>query len=327
MRALVTGGAGFIGSSVADRLLAGGWEVTAFDSFDPYYDPEQKRRNVAVAGQNDHYRLVEGDVRDRAAVDTVFAATDPQVVVHLAARAGVRRSVEQPASYVTTNELGGLHVIDACRMHGNVPIVFASTSSVYGDAQPPFREADAAEVPLSPYAASKRASELMVRTYHHLHGLPAAILRFFTVYGPRGRPDMAFWGFTKALRYEEPLRLHGETTARDFTHIDDIVDGVVGAIEWVRSSRGCDTFNLGRSEPVRVRRLIEMLATALEVRPRIEMGHLQPGESHVTAADVSRARAAFGYAPTRSLAEGIAGWVRWVDESPEAPEVLRRRGP
>ncbi len=325
MRALVTGGAGFIGSSVADRLLASGWEVTAFDSFDPYYDPEQKRRNVAAALQNSRYRLVEGDVRDGAAVAAAFATTEPQVVVHLAARAGVRRSVEQPASYVTTNELGGLHVIDACRTNGNVPVVFASTSSVYGNAQPPFREVDASEVPLSPYAASKRASELMVQTYHHLHGLPAAILRFFTVYGPRGRPDMAFWAFTKALRHAESLRLHGETTARDFTYIDDIVEGVLGAIDWVRTGRGCDTFNLGRSEPVRVRQLIEMLATALGVRPRVELGELQPGESHVTAADVSKARAAFGYSPSRSLAEGIAEWVRWVDESPEAPDVLRRR--
>jgi len=326
MRVLVTGGAGFIGSSIADRLLDGGWDVTALDSFDPYYDPEQKRRNVARASRSGAYRLVEADVRDGSAVQATFETSSPDVVVHLAARAGVRRSVEEPASYVTTNELGGLNVLEACRRAGNVPIVFASTSSVYGNASPPFREQDASEVPLSPYAASKRASELMVRTYHYLYGLDAAILRFFTVYGPRGRPDMAFWKFTKALRHGEPLRLHGETTARDFTYIDDIVDGVVGAIDWVRARRGCDTFNIGRSEPVRVRRLIEMLAEALEVEARIETGSLQPGESHVTAADVSKAAGAFGYSPQRGLAEGIASWVRWVDDSDEAPAILRGSG-
>ncbi len=325
MRVLVTGGAGFIGSSVVDRLLGEGHMVAAFDSFDPYYDPAQKWRNVAAAQRHSEYRLIEGDVRDRPAVDAAFATTQPDVVVHLAARAGVRRSVEQPASYVETNELGGLHVIDACWQAGNVPIVFSSTSSVYGGKPPPFREVDAAEVPLSPYAASKRASELMVQTYHHLHGLPAAILRFFTVYGPRGRPDMAFWGFTRALRQGEILRLHGETTARDFTYIDDIVDGVRGAIDWVRSEARCDTFNLGRSEPTRVRELIEKLAAALGVEARIEVGELQPGESHVTAADVTKAGAAFGYAPRRHLDDGIAGWIRWVDESSEAPEALRQR--
>lgn len=324
MRALVTGGAGFIGSSVVDRLLLAGWDVTALDNFDPYYDPEQKRRNAAAASRHPRYRLVTADVCDRAAVEAAFDLGRPDVVVHLAARAGVRRSVEDPASYVLTNELGGLNVLEACRQRGRVPVVFASTSSVYGDSTPPFREDAPSPVPLSPYAASKRSAELMVATYHHLHRLPAAILRFFTVYGPRGRPDMAFFLFTQALREGRPIRLHGEATERDFTYIDDIVDGVVGAIGWVQETGGCDTFNLGRSEPVRVRRLVELLAAALGTEPHLEVGDLQPGESLATAADVTKAAAAFGYAPRRSLVEGIAGWVRWVDESTEAPGILRR---
>ena len=324
MRALVTGGAGFIGSMVVDRLLADGWEVTAFDNFDPYYDPAQKRRNVARAGGQPGYRLIEGDVRDASRVESAFGVARPDVVVHLAARAGVRRSVEEPASYVATNELGGLHVLEGCRHQGSVPLVYASTSSVYGDTQRvPFQEDDPTARPLTPYAASKRAGELMVETYHHLFAQPAAILRFFTVYGPRGRPDMAFWLFTHALRKGLPIRLHGETTARDFTFIDDIVDGVRGAIDWVRTTRGCGTFNLGRSEPVLVRDQIDLLASALGAEARIELGELGPGEARSTCADVTRAREAFGYAPRRSLTEGVARWVEWVDGSDEAPVELR----
>jgi UDP-glucuronate 4-epimerase len=325
MRALVTGGAGFIGSSLADRLLRDGWEVSALDNFDPYYDPAQKRRNVAAAARRSEYRLIEGDVRDPDALLRAFDEARPDVVMHLAARAGVRTSVEDPASYVEVNERGGLNVLMACVQRDRTPLVFASTSSVYGNTSSvPFREDDAAVEPLSPYAASKRAAELMVYAYHHLHQLPVAVLRFFTVYGPRGRPDMAFAKFTRALRQKEAIWLHGEETERDFTYIDDIVDGVVGAFDWVRETRGLGTFNLGRTQPVRVRRLIELMAKELGAEPIIRLGELQPGESRVTAADVTRARDAFGYEPKMSLEEGIRRWVQWVDESGEAPEELRR---
>ncbi len=311
-RALVTGGAGFIASHVADRLLAEGWEVTSLDNFDPYYDPAKKRRNVAAAQGSASYRLVEADVCDGDALARVFDEATPDVVVHLAARAGVRASVADPWIYVGVNEVGGLNVLEQARRRGNVPIVFASTSSVYGASTPaPFREDAPADRPLSPYAASKRGSEMMAHAYHHLHGVPVAVARFFTVYGPRGRPDMAFWRFTEALRAGRPLRLHGEATERDFTFVGDIVDGVVGAIGWVRRTRGFDTFNLGRSEPVRVRHVIETLARAMGVTPDVELGDLEPGESAITAADVSKARAAFGYAPRVSLEEGVARWLTW----------------
>ncbi len=325
MRALVTGGAGFIGSSVADRLLSLGWQVTAIDNFDPYYDPAQKRRNVANAARHDAYRLIECDVRDAAALSAAFDAAQPDVVVHLAARAGVRASVEDPLSYVQVNELGGLHVLSECKNRDNVPVVYSSTSSVYGNTkQIPFVEDDPAAEPLTPYAASKRSGELMAHAFHHVYGLPSAVLRFFTVYGPRGRPDMAFATFTRALRQGVSIRLHGEETKRDFTYIDDIVDGVLGATRWVLDGRGFGTFNLGRSEPVVVRRLIELLGDALGVVPNVELGQLQVGESEVTAADVSRAAAAFGYAPKVSLEEGVRRWVEWIDQSEEAPAELRK---
>jgi UDP-glucuronate 4-epimerase len=321
--ALVTGGAGFIGSHVADRLLREGFRVTAFDNFDPYYDPDQKRRNVGWALRQPDYRLVEGDVRDAVALSAAFDEAQPDVVVHLAARAGVRASISDPRVYVEVNELGGLNVLEACRLRGNVPVVYASTSSVYANSRDvPFREDDPAVCPLSPYAASKRAGELMAYALHDVHSLPIALVRFFTVYGPRGRPDMAFWTFTDALLSGRAIRLHGEDTERDFTYIDDIVAGVMGAVRWLGESRGFDTFNLGRSEPVRVRRLIELLAAALGVEAQVVPGQLLPGESRVTFADVGKAGRILGYQPQISLEEGVQRWVEWLRYSEEAPSAL-----
>jgi UDP-glucuronate 4-epimerase len=324
--ALITGAAGFIGSHVADRLLGRGYGVVGFDNFDPYYDPEQKRRNVARARASASYRLIEGDVRDRPALAAAFDAARPDLVVHLAARAGVRASVADPLSYVQVNEIGGLNVLEECRARGGVPLAFASTSSVYGaTSSVPFREDDAADTPLSPYAASKRGSELMVHAFRHLFGLPVAVLRFFTVYGPRGRPDMAVATFTRKLIAGEPIALNGEETARDFTYVDDIVDGVVGAGDWVRTNRGFDSFNLGRSEPVRVRRLIELLGSELAITPRVVMAELGASEVPVTAADVGKAQRTFGYAPKVSLEEGVRRFVHWTQTSDEAPAELRSR--
>lgn len=324
-RALVTGGAGFIGSHVVDRLLGTGASVVAFDNFDAYYDPEQKRRNVRWAQAQPGYRLIEGDVRDRAAFAAAFDAAQPEVVVHLAAKAGVRASVDDPQSYVETNELGGLHALQLCHERGDVPLLYASTSSVYGATTVvPFREDDAATGPLSPYAASKRGGELMAFAFHHLYRMPIAVLRFFTVYGPRGRPDMAVATFTRKLLAGQPLTLHGEATERDFTYVDDIVDGVMGAMDWARGGgQRFDTFNLGASEPVRVRRLIELLAAELGVTPLVQMGALGPSESPVTAANVEKAARAFGYARKVDLEEGVRRWGRWIRDSDEAPPELR----
>lgn len=317
---LVTGGAGFIGSHVADRFLATGWRVTTVDNFDPYYDPAQKRRNVAGASRHEQYRLIEADVRDRDAVKNAFDAARPDLVVHLAARAGVRSSVADPLSYIQVNEIGGLNVLEACHERGDVPLVLASTSSAYGASQEvPFREDDPCNTPLSPYAASKRGSEHMAHAFRHLYGLPIAILRFFTVYGPRGRPDMALATFSRNILAGEPIRLHGERTARDFTYVDDIVDGVMGAASWVMKERGFDTFNLGRSEPVRVRKLIELLSAALDKPAIVELAELGQSEVAITCADVAKAGRVFDYHPKVSLEEGVKRWVAWLGESDEAP--------
>lgn len=322
MRILVTGAAGFIGSNVADRLLELGHIVLGFDSFDPYYDPQQKRRNIAAACANDRYQFLEGDVRSDGQLKQAFDLVQPEAVIHLAARAGVRASVEDPLIYTEVNEVGGLRMLMECHRRGDIPIVYASTSSVYGKSTVlPFREDDAATTPLSPYAASKRAGELMAFSFHEIHHLPVAILRFFTVYGPRGRPDMAFFKFTTALVEGRPIRLHGELTERDFTFVDDIVSGVVGALNWVTTSRGFGTFNLGRSEPVVVRRVIELLGAALERSPRVELGQLEPGEAFRTAADVTLARETFGYVPQVSIECGVTRWVDWLRNSPEAPRI------
>ncbi len=322
--ALVTGAAGFIASHVADRLLQEGWTVYGIDNFDPYYDPAQKRRNIARALDHEAYRFREVDVRDAESLEAVFDAAEPALVVHLAARPGVRASIEEPRLYVEVNELGGVNVLEACVRHGKPALVFASTSSVYGNtSQTPFREDDPALDLLSPYAASKRSAELMTRTFHGLHALPTAIVRFFTVYGPRGRPDMAVHKFTEALKRGEELVLHGEETARDFTYIEDIVDGVLGATRWLANGGALDTFNLGRSEPLRTRHLIELLGKLLGVEPKVRLGTLQPGESKATAADVSKAAAAFGYAPHVSLEQGLTRWLEWYESSPESPRAPR----
>lgn len=317
---LVTGAAGFIGSHVADRFLSAGWRVTAVDNFDPYYDPAQKRRNVGKARKDERYQLIEADVRDPEAVKNAFETARPDLVVHLAARAGVRSSVADPLSYIQVNEIGGLHVLHACHERGDVPLVLASTSSAYGASQEvPFREDDACNTPLSPYAASKRGSEQMAHAYRHLYGLPIAILRFFTVYGPRGRPDMAVASFSKCILEGKPIRLHGERTARDFTYVDDIVDGVMGAATWVRKERGFDIFNLGRSEPVRVRKLIDLLSAALDKPAVVEMAELGQSEVAITCADVGKAGRVFDYRPKVSLEDGVRRWVEWLRESDEAP--------
>lgn len=323
MRVLITGAAGFIGSHVADRLLRDGNSVTGVDNFDPYYDPDQKRRNILTARGHAAYRFVECDIRHVEALGRVFDVAKPEAVVHLAARAGVRTSVEEPQTYVEVNELGGVYVLEQCRRRGLLPVVLASTSAVYGSsARFPFSEEDAAIEPLSPYAASKRSAELMAHALHHIHGQPIAIARFFTVYGPRGRPDMAFAKFTRALLAGETIELHGPETERDFTYVDDIVEGVVRALGWVMRERGFDTFNLGRSEPVRVSRLVDLLASALGVTAHVRLGTLKPGESPRTAADVTKAGRVFGYAPRVSLEQGVSYWLDWLETS-EAPADFR----
>jgi UDP-glucuronate 4-epimerase len=310
-RVLVTGGAGFIGSHLAERLLAeGSFEVTSLDSFDDFYDPRAKRRNVARAAAHPAYRLVEGDIRDEALVERVFSEGRFDTVVHIAARAGVRPSLERPLLYEDVNVRGTLVLLEAMRRHGPREIVFASSSSVYGESREvPFRETQPVDRPISPYAATKRACELLLATYEHLYGISAAVLRFFTVYGPRQRPDLAVAKFTRKIDCGEPVPVFGDGSARrDFTYIDDTIEGVRAAID---RCRGYEIYNLGESQTTSVLELISLIEGAIGKKATIERRPAEPGDVSITCADITKARERLGYCPKTPIAEGIRRYVAW----------------
>jgi UDP-glucuronate 4-epimerase len=311
MRTLVTGGAGFIGSHLVDRLLADGHEVVALDSFDAFYDPARKRANLAGALSQPRFRLFEVDIRQADEVGRIVTETRPEAIVHLAARAGVRPSLEQPALYAEVNVVGTVHLLEAAaRLEPRPRFVYASSSSVYGDRQAvPFRETDPVDQPASPYAATKKACELLAYTFHHLHGLPVTGLRFFTAYGPRNRPDLAIYKFAALIEAGQPVPMFGDgTTRRDYTYIADIVEGVVRAVE---RCTGHHLYNLGNSSPVELRAMIEALGAALGKTPRIERLPEQPGDVRQTYAEITRAQAELGYAPQTPFRAGLEEFVAW----------------
>jgi UDP-glucuronate 4-epimerase len=315
-RILLTGAAGFIGSHLAERLLAGGHEVIGLDSFDGFLYPAAiKERNVAAFAEHPGFRLVRGDLLDARLCAELARGCDR--VVHLAALAGVRPSIAEPARYARTNVEGTVNLLEACRIAGVARFAFASSSSVYGArgvASAAFSEDDPCLAPASPYAATKRSGELVCRTYRDLHGIGVSSLRFFTVYGPRQRPEMAIHKFTRALAAGEPVTLYGDgSTARDYTYIDDIVDGTVAACLAVEPG-AYDIYNLGGSRTTTLSRLVELVATALGVTPRIEHEPDQPGDVPITYADVTRAGRDLGYASKVPIEEGIRRFVAWYRE-------------
>ena len=312
MQFLVTGGAGFIGSHVAERLLRDGHRVTVFDDLNSFYSPALKQANLAVlavAGGN-RYDFVQGDLTDRAALETVFAETRFDQVIHLAARAGVRPSLLEPALYQRVNVEGTVNLFEAGRAHGVRKFIVASSSSVYGtNAKVPFSEADPIFHPISPYAASKLACEALGHVYHHLYGLDVTLLRFFTVYGPRQRPDLAIHKFATLMTAGKPIPVFGDgSTERDYTYSDDIVEGVVAC---TRHDFGFELFNLGESQTVRLDRLIALLESALGRPAIIDRQPPQPGDVPRTFADITKARAKLGYHPTTKIAEGIPKFAAW----------------
>ncbi len=314
-RVLITGGAGFIGSHLVERLLdEGGHEVVVLDSFDEFYDPKQKRRNTAGAieraGRGASYALIEGDIRDEVLLDRIFAENRFDQVVHVAARAGVRPSIVAPLLYESVNVHGTLVVLEAMRRHGVKEMVFASSSSVYGENEKvPFSETDPVERPISPYAATKRACELMLATWNRLYEIQVAALRLFTVYGPRQRPDLAIAKFTKLIDEGRPIPVFGDGSARrDFTYIDDIVQGVRGAM---RQCRGYEIYNLGESATTSVGDLIGMIEDGLGKKAVIDRGPAQPGDVPVTYADISKARERLNYRPATPIADGIQKYIAW----------------
>ena len=312
-RILLTGAAGFIGSQVADALLARGDEVTGIDEFNDYYDPAIKRRNIAAARASSRFRIEEMDLCDEARLRAVFERERPDVVVHLAARAGVRPSLQDPNLYHRVNVIGGQHILDACRDFETPHLVFASSSSVYGGSTDvPFRESNPVMRPISPYAATKRMNELQAHVYHHVYGLNVTLLRFFTVYGPRQRPDMAIHKFTRSITEGRPLPMFGDGSAqRDYTYIDDIVDGVLRCVD---KPFGYEIFNLGESRTTKLCDLIEMIAQAVGKPAVIERLPDQPGDVPITYADVSHAREELGYSPSFSMEEGLRRFVAWFNE-------------
>ena len=332
MKVLVTGTAGFIGSHVAMRLLERGDEVIGIDNLSDYYDVELKKARLARFADRPGYRHEPVDLADRAAIEAVFARHRPQRVINLAAQAGVRYAAQNPHIYVSTNVTGFLHVIEGCRHHDVEHLVYASTSSVYGaDTSMPFSEHQSTEHPLTLYAASKKANEMMAHSYAHLYGLPCTGLRFFTVYGPWGRPDMALFLFTRAILAGEPIKVfnHGHHK-RSFTYVDDIVEGVVRTLDRIPGKdHGWDgnapdpassgvapyrIYNIGNEQPVELLRYIEVLEQCLGRKAQMEMLPLQAGDVPDTEADISDLIASVGYRPRVGVEEGVANFVRWYRE-------------
>lgn len=315
---LVTGVAGFVGRAVAERLLARGEAVVGVDNFNAYYDPALKEARVATLAGEAGFALHRLDIAETDAMAALVRESGVRRVVHLAAQAGVRHSIEQPFAYERANLLGHLSVLEACRHAGAIDhLVYASSSSVYGDRADgrPFREDDAADTPVSLYAATKRADELMSASYAHLYGLPQSGLRFFTVYGPWGRPDMAYFSFAQKMLAGEPIEVFGEgRMARDFTYIDDIVDGVVGVLDRPPPAHGHRVFNIGGERPVGLMAMIETLERALGVSAKKILRPMQPGDVTATSADVSRIKALTGYSPKVALDEGLVRFAAWYRE-------------
>lgn len=312
-RVLVTGGAGFIGSHVSRRLLDQGRRVVVLDNFDPYYEASIKRGNVADVSARPEYRLVEGDIRDASTLDTLFAEERFDGVIHLAARAGVRPSIEDPATYTSVNLVGTTALLEACRAHGVRRFAFGSSSSVYGNNEKvPFSEDDLVDHPISPYAATKKAGEALCHAHHHLFGIAVACLRFFTVYGPSQRPDLAIHKFTRKIDRGETIEQFGDgSSSRDYTYVDDIVRGVIAAFDRMT---GFHVWNLGGSNTVRLSELIRLISGALGKEPNIRVLPQQPGDVDRTWADVAKAKADLDWEPTVAIEDGIERFIRWYRE-------------
>jgi len=310
MSILVTGGAGFIGSHLMDRLVEQGREVVCLDDFNDHYDPRLKRRNIEGLVRAGRIRLYEGDIRDTALCGRILEKEGVDTVVHVAARAGVRDSLERPMLYQDVNCGGTQNLLELSRRNGVKKFVFASSSSVYGgNTKVPFSEDDHVGQPVSPYAATKRACELFCHAYHHLYGIPMVCLRFFTVYGPRGRPEMAISKFTRLIHAGEPVPMFGDgTSSRDYTFYSDIIQGVVAAID---ADLEFEIINLGESKVIALRDMIALIEKALARKARIEQLPEQPGDVPMTHADISKARRLLGYNPSFPIEKGIPIYVDW----------------
>jgi UDP-glucuronate 4-epimerase len=317
MKVLITGAAGFIGSHLSERLLDDGLMVVGLDNFDDFYNPQIKRQNIKGCLKNKNFQLVEADIRDSAAMDKTVGG-GIEIIVHLAARAGVRPSIEKPLLYADVNINGTMVLLEAAKKHKVNKFIFGSSSSVYGNNKKvPFSEDDNVDFPISPYAATKKAGELICHTYHHLYGISITPLRFFTVYGPRQRPDLAIHKFAQLIEQGKPIPVYGDgSMMRDFTYIDDIIDGTVAAMN---KCTGFSIYNLGESRPISVNDLIAEIEKALGKKAVKKYLPPQPGDVERTFADVTKAINELGYKPNTTIQAGLAKFVEWLRQKSKLP--------
>ena len=307
---LITGGAGFIGSHLSERLLTEGERIICLDNFDTFYDPLIKRNNISPFLKNRKYILIEGDIRDLTLLKAIFNKEKIDTIIHIAARAGVRPSIIDPLLYYDVNVHGTMNLLEMAREHSVKKFIFASSSSVYGENEKvPFSEEDNVDEPISPYAATKKAGELICYTYHHLYDIPIVCLRFFTVYGPRQRPEMAIHKFTRLIHEGQSVPVFGDgSSRRDYTFIEDIIDGITSSL---RTELSYEVINLGESMTIGLTELIPLLEDCLNKKAVIEWVPLQPGDVPITYADIGKARKLLGYNPKTDIRHGLENFVTW----------------
>lgn len=311
---LITGGAGFIGSSLSERLLKEGNKVIAIDNFCDFYDPKIKENNIKELVKNENFKLYRNDIRDRVAIKNIFDENNIDVVMHLAAMAGVRPSIENPVLYQDVNCMGTQNILEEMKTHNCKNLVMASSSSVYGNCKEvPFNENMIVDYAISPYAATKKANEVMTHVYHKLFNMNVIMLRFFTVYGPKQRPDLAINKFTRLMLEDREIPMFGDgTTSRDYTYIEDIVDGIIRSCNYVmENSNVYEILNLGNSSPISLKEMINIIGKTIGVEPNIKQLPMQPGDVERTYADISKAKSLIGYEPKTSFKKGIENFVKW----------------
>lgn len=316
----ITGGAGFIGSTLSQKLLENGNKVVVIDNFCDFYNPNIKEKNIKDLLKNPNFRLYRDDIRDRQAVKKIFDENNIDIVMNLAAMAGVRPSIENPILYQEVNCLGLQNILEEMRIHNVKNGVFASSSSVYGNCKEvPFREDMIVDYAISPYAATKKANEVMAHVYHKLFDMNIIMLRFFTVYGPKQRPDLAINKFTRLMLENKEIPMFGDgTTSRDYTYIDDIVNGIIGACKYTLENKNVyEILNIGNSSPTSLLEMINTIAKVLKVTPKIKQLPMQPGDVDRTFADISKAKKMIGYEPKTTFEEGIKKFVEWYKEDNE----------
>lgn len=316
----ITGGAGFIGSSLTKKILESGNKVVAIDNFCDFYNPKIKENNIKEFENNSNYKMYKADIRDREVIKKIFDENKIDIVMHLAAMAGVRPSIENPVLYQEVNCMGTQNILEEMKAHEIKNLVMASSSSVYGNCKEvPFREDMVVDYAISPYAATKKANEVMTHVYHKLFDMNVIMLRFFTVYGPKQRPDLAINKFTRLMLEDKEIPMFGDgTTSRDYTYIDDIVDGIIKSCNYcMRNKNVYEIINIGNSSPISLREMIETIGKALGKTPKIKQLPMQPGDVDRTYADVSKAKELIGYEPKVSFEQGIKNFVEWHKENKE----------